>query len=32
VSKDGQRFLVPVIDQSNPPTITAVPNWPATLK
>jgi len=32
VTKDGQRFLIPVVDQSNPPVIEAVANWPATVQ
>ena len=31
VTRDGQRLLVPVLDPSNPPVVTAVPDWPATL-
>ena len=31
VTKDGQRFLIPVLDQSNPRVITAVANWTATI-
>jgi Tol biopolymer transport system component len=30
VTKDGQRFLMPVLDQRNPSVITVVVNWPAT--
>jgi hypothetical protein len=27
VTSDGQRFLMPVLDDSNPPVITVVPHW-----
>jgi eukaryotic-like serine/threonine-protein kinase len=31
VTRDGQRFLVPVLDQRNPPIVTVVADWPSTL-
>jgi Tol biopolymer transport system component len=30
ITKDGQRVLVPVLDQQNPPLLTVVVNWAAT--
>jgi Tol biopolymer transport system component len=30
VTRDGQRFLMPVLDLRNPPVVTVVANWPST--
>jgi Tol biopolymer transport system component len=30
VTSDGARFLIPVLDESNPPVITVRPDWPTT--